>query len=302
MFTGHVKKKFRDETEPGRERRNGENHQRGDHDPRRFSSRARLVAARLAEEHDHHQSQHVERGQKGREKREPKDRRIFFVGEREDRVLAEEPAEWRKADQRERADHESEKRDSQPAGESAHLPDVLLVMEHHDDRTRAEEKQRFEEGVREQMEHRRLARRQTDSHDHVAELRQGRVGEDPLDVVLLRGDERGHHGGDGSDPRDDRERLGCGLDEKADAHQHVNARGHHGRGMDQRGDRRRPFHRVRQPDVQWELRRLPDRAAKDKQHRDREVSGITGDAARAAGPSPERQRFRSQSTPSGFRA
>ena len=96
--------------------------------------------------------------------------KIFFVGEREDCVFAEEPAEWRKADQRERADHEGEKRDSQPAGESAHLPDVLLVMEHHDDGTRPEEEQRFEEGVGEQMEHRRLARRETDGHDHVAEL------------------------------------------------------------------------------------------------------------------------------------
>ena len=77
--------------------------------------------------------------------------------------------------------------------------------------------------------------------------------------------------------------CGRGLHEKADAHQHVNARGHHGRGMDERGDRRRPFHRIRQPNVKWKLGRLPDRAAKDKQRRDREVSGITGNLSEFPG-------------------
>ena len=85
--------------------------------------------------------------------------------------------------------------------------------------------------------------------------------------------------GDRADPRDDGERVRRGLDEKADAHQHVNAGGHHRRGVDQRGDRRRAFHRVRQPDVQRELRGLADRAAEDQQRRDGEIAGMTGDAA-----------------------
>ena len=41
------------------------------------------------------------------------------------------------------------------------------------------------------------------------------------------------------------------------AAEHVNACGHHRRGVDQRADRRRAFHRVRQPDVQRELGALP---------------------------------------------
>ncbi len=69
------------------------------------------------------------------------------------------------------------------------------------------------------------------------------------------------------------------LDEKADAHQHVNAGGHHRRGVDQRGDRRRTFHGVRQPDVQRELRGFSDGAAKDQERRDREILRITGNAA-----------------------
>jgi len=35
--------------------------------------------------------------------------------------------------------------------------------------------------------------------------------------------------------------------------------------MDQRGDGSRAFHRVRQPDVQWHLRRLSNCAAKEQQ-------------------------------------
>ena len=46
--------------------------------------------------------------------------------------------------------------------------------------------------------------READGHDHVAELRERGVGQDALDVVLLRGHERGQDRGDGADPGDDR--------------------------------------------------------------------------------------------------
>src|SRR5437764_15172485 len=129
------------------------------------------------------------------------------MSEREDSVLAEKSAERREPDERERANHESEKRDAETAGEPAHFPDVLLVMEHDDDRAGAEKKKRFKKRVREEMEHRRFAGREAHGHDHVAELREGRVGEDALDVVLLRRDERGHYRGARPDPRDDGEGL-----------------------------------------------------------------------------------------------
>ena len=51
-------------------------------------------------------------------------------------------------------------------------------MQHDDDCARAEEEQRLEKRVREKMKHRRFARSETDGHDHVAELREGGVGED----------------------------------------------------------------------------------------------------------------------------
>ena len=45
------------------------------------------------------------------------------------------------------------------------------------------------------------------------------------------------------------------------------AGGHHGRGMDQGRDRGRALHRIRQPGVQAELRRLAHRAD-EQQHAD----------------------------------
>ena len=50
------------------------------------------------------------------------------------------------------------------------------------------------------------------------------------------------------------------LEQRRHARHHEDAGGHHRRGVDQRRDRRRAFHRIRQPDVQRHLRRLAHRA------------------------------------------
>ena len=72
-----------------------------------------------------------------------------------------------------------------------------------DDGAGGEEEERLEEGVRGEVEHRRIGTAATDGHDHVTELRESRVGEDALDVVLLDGDERGEDGGEATDAGDD---------------------------------------------------------------------------------------------------
>ena len=56
---------------------------------------------------------------------------------------------------------------------------------------------------------------------------------------------------------------GNALDEEEHARQHVDACGDHRRGVDERGDRRRALHGIRQPDVERNLRGLADRAAED---------------------------------------
>ena len=55
------------------------------------------------------------------------------------------------------------------------------------------------------------------------------------------------------------------LEQRGRARHHVDARRHHGGGVDQRGDRRGAFHGVRQPDVQRELRRFAGGADEEQQ-------------------------------------
>ena len=78
--------------------------------------------------------------------------------------------------------------------EPAHLPHVLLVMHRGDDRAGAEEQQRLEEGMREEMENAERIAADAEADEHVAELRTGRIGDDALDVVLHEADGRREEG------------------------------------------------------------------------------------------------------------
>ena len=80
---------------------------------------------------------------------------------------------------------------------------VLLVVHGVDHAARAEEQQRLEEGVGEQVEHRRAIGADARREEHVAELRAGRISDHPLDVVLRAADRRGEDAGGGADPGDD---------------------------------------------------------------------------------------------------
>ena len=67
------------------------------------------------------------------------------------------------------------------------MSDMLLECTGVDHRPGAEEQQRLEEGVGEQVEQPGGVGAGAHGGDHVAELRQRRVGEHLLDVVLLPG-------------------------------------------------------------------------------------------------------------------
>ena len=94
-------------------------------------------------------------------------------------------------------------------------------------------------------------------------MRHRGVGQDSLDVVLLGRDQRGKYSGDGADPRNNQKRGLRTLNNEGNADKHVNTRCNHGRGVNQCGNRRGTFHRVRQPNVQRKLGRLADRATED---------------------------------------
>jgi hypothetical protein len=166
----------------------------------------------------------------------------------------------------------------------AHLPDVLLVMAGVDHRTGAEEEEGLEEGVGVEVEHAGIAAAGSDAlrHHHVAELGEGRVGEDALDVVLLESHQGGEQRGDRADPGD-----GCmgrelrRIDEEAHAGEHEDPGRDHRRGVDQGGDGRGPFHRVGQPDVQRHLGGLADRTAENA--KDRYVEQLHVDATDGLG-------------------
>ena len=80
-------------------------------------------------------------------------------------------------------------------------------MERMNHRACAEEEQRLEKGVRGEVVHRRRRTGHADCHDHVAQLRDRRVGEDAFDVVLLDRDERGEQCGEAADVGNDCQRI-----------------------------------------------------------------------------------------------
>ena len=99
---------------------------------------------------------------------------------------------------------------------------------------RAEEQQRLEEGVGEQVEHRRAIGADAGGEEHVAELRAGRISDHALDVGLHQADRRGEDGGGGADVGDDRQRGRRDFEHRRQAADHEHAGGDHGRGVDQR--------------------------------------------------------------------
>jgi hypothetical protein len=143
----------------------------------------------------------------------------------------------------------------------------------------AEEEQRLEEGVGIEVEHAdAVGLRHGEADEHVAELTDGGVRQHPLDVVLHQRDGGGEERGEAPNVAHHRQRSrirGGGVDREEPRYQ-IDACRHHRRGVDQRAHRRRAFHRVRQPDVQRELRGLAHRAAEDQDHRrgDDELVGM----------------------------
>ncbi len=106
------------------------------------------------------------------------------------------------------------------------------------------------------MEDRRREGAYARAQEHEAELRDRGIGEDALDIVLKESDGSGEERRRAADDRDDGQRRGRVGVENSAARGHVNARGHHGRRVDEGRDRGRAFHRVGKPDVERNLRGL----------------------------------------------
>ena len=158
----------------------------------------------------------------------------------------------------------------------SHQAHVLLARHRVDHRPGAEEQQRLEEGVGVEVIDPRRIGRNAAREEHVAELGAGGVGDHPLDVVLAQPDRGGEERGGGSDNGDDRQGIGRVLHHRREPRDQEHARSDHGCGVDQRRDRCRALHGVRQPGVQAELGRLAHGA--DEQQKGQYRDGVGADA------------------------
>ena len=233
-----------------------------------------MATSILATKDKTHLPGHVERREEraSQAKEERNFARAVVPGGVEDFVLRPEAGEdQRHAGQRHHADGVGREGHGHELLEAAHAPDVLLLVAAVDDGAGAEEEQRLEERVREQMEHPDRHATDAQAHHHVAELRHGGVGEDALDVRLRHGDERAEDGRERAYPRDGskRDRLGHAgllqLHQRIHASDEEDARRHHRRRVDERADGRGAFHRVGKPDVERELAGLANRTAEEQQ-------------------------------------
>ena len=149
------------------------------------------------------------------------------------------------------------------------------VMDGVDHASRAEEQQRLEEGVGDEVEHAGRIRAGADPDEHVAELGYRGVREHPFDVPLLERDRGREQRGERADPGDD------GAAERREREQHatprhqINARRHHGGRVDQCRDGSRALHGVGEPDIQRDLGRFTG-AAEEQEECDRGGRRPTG--------------------------
>jgi len=242
----------------------------------------RVMIARFAEESQENLARHIERGEERGNRQHHKDRACHLIGMRaettlervrENFVLAPKTRERRNARERERADDKDRRGDRHLFPQAAHAHHVVRAdaVNHA---ARAQEQQRLEERVRDEMERARDVRADAERGDHEPKLRNRRVREHALDVVLRDADRRGEERGECADNRDGGHRgsarFGGGNVERVRARDQIHTRGDHRRGVDQRADGRGTFHRIRQPDVQRKLRGLANRPAENQQrdHRD----------------------------------
>ncbi len=132
-----------------------------------------------------------------------------------------------------------------------------MEVVHHN--TGRQEEARLEEGVGEEVEVSGHVSAQAVAQEHVADLRERREGEHPLDIILPSRHDRTEEGAQRTDPGDGQGRRVSHLVDRVGTGDQVDAGGDHGGRMDQGGDRGRALHGVRQPGVQRHLGRLGDR-------------------------------------------
>ena len=237
----------------------------------------RIGRPELTEEGEVPQPEHVEGGeQRGHQADEPQDRSRSRrkKGLVENCVLAEETGEGRDAGDGEDPGAHGPEGDGHCFTQAPHGAHILLPAHGMDDRAGSQKEQALEEGMRDQVEDGRGVSGGSAGQEHIAELGDGGVGQHAFDVRLHHADGGREQGRGGADDCDHAQGERRAVKEHVRAHDHVDAGGHHGGGMDQGGDRCGAFHRVRQPDVKRNLRRLAGSAEHQQQRNGGEEAAL----------------------------
>ena len=215
----------------------------------------------LAPESHRHQTRHVKRragrGDRSDDPNQPADRNVS--GRRrapENFIFGPETAERNDAADRQPAREESQVGVGHVLLKPAHTPHVLLVMHAVNHAAGAEEHQRLEKCVGHHMEDANRKSAHAAGHEHETELRNGRVSQNFLDVVLRDADRGGKQCRGRAHHRHHHHHRLRMLEDDVGARHHVETGGNHRRGMDQSRNRSWTSHRIRQPNVQRKLGRL----------------------------------------------
>ena len=194
-------------------------------------------------------------------------------------VLREKSGERKNSGNRQRGDEHGAMGDGNAMAQVAHVAHVLLAAHGVDHRTCAQKEQRFEKRMREDVEDAGGECSHAEREKHVAELRDGRVRQHALDVVLHQADRRGENCGQSADDRNRLHRSRREYKQRIRARDHVDASRDHGRGMDERGNRRGAFHGIGQPDVERKLRGLAAGSDEEQQGGGRDDGIADGEVA-----------------------
>ena len=216
-------------------------------------TRLRLSAVCAKERHEP-QAEHVKRSQECRDQSHQPVRPTRLIRTPQNFIFTEKSGEsWNTCNGQSACRHRPESpRDllAQPA----HLAHILLAAHRVDHRARTKEKQSLEECMRHQVKNARGERAHAARHEHVSQLRHGRVRQNLFDIGLCnanrRREESSHCSNDGYHGQRDR----SAFENHMRPRNHVHARRHHRRRVDQCRNRRRTFHRIRQPYIQGNLR------------------------------------------------
>ena len=134
-------------------------------------------------------------------------------------------------------------------------------------------------------------RSHTHGNKHVSQLADCRISQDLLDVILAETDGGGKDGCGHAHDRHNGHGNGCHVVEDIAPGDHIDACSHHGGRMDQRANWRGTFHRIRKPDIEGNLCRLPAGAHKEQEGDGRdgrcvELVGIGEDLGEIERPDP----------------